>query len=310
MVGQADDKHRPYKDIAEKRPLLHLRLLSAMNAHTTAPTQTLSRRCLLCGAGAFAALAALPAGALPAAADAHDQERQIGQQVYNQQKNQGLIVESSPYYPVLRKVGDSISRAAAPHWYTMNFIVVKGKDANAFSVPGGNIYVTQALLNDAENEEELANVLGHETGHLVLGHVMDRLRKAQTANIVGTILGIFIHNQTTASMVNLLGNYAFLNFSRAQEYQADHEGVILAGKANYNPYGMEWFFQKLEKLYGNAGFEQYVQDHPSTDDRINRIQQFFNSDPAQFGKWQNTMTSKSGLATSNGSDTRVIITPS
>ena len=281
-----------------------------MNPSPTVSSSTLSRRCLLCGAGAMAALAALPAGSLPAAADAHDQERQIGQQVYNDQKSKGLIVDSSPYYPVLRKIGGNISQAAAPHWYTMNFIVVKGTSANAFSVPGGNIYVTEALLHDSENEEELANVLGHETGHLVLGHVMDRVRKAQTANIIGTILSIFIRNQNTATMVSLLGNYAFLNYSRAQEYQADHEGVILAGKANYNPYGMEWFFQKLQKLYGNAGFEQYVQDHPSTDDRINRIQQFFNSDPAQFGKWQNTMTSKSGLATSNGSDTRLIITPS
>jgi predicted Zn-dependent protease len=277
-----------------------------MNPTATTHHATLSRRCLLCGAGAFAALAALPAGALPAAADAHDQERQIGQQVYNDQRSKGLIVNTSPYYSVLRKIGANISQAAAPHWYTMNFIVVKGTDANAFSVPGGNIYVTEALLKDAENEEELANVLGHETGHLVLGHVMDRLHKAQTANVIGTILSIFIRNATTASMVNLLGNYAFLNYSRSQEYQADHEGVILANKANYNPWGMIWFFQKLQKLYGNAGFEQYVQDHPSTDDRITRIEAFFNSDPSQFSRWQNTKTVTSGLTQSTTSDTLIL----
>jgi predicted Zn-dependent protease len=277
-----------------------------MNPTAPTPHSTLSRRCLLCGAGAFAALAALPAGALPAAADAHDQERQIGQQVYNDQRSKGLILDTSPYYATLRKIGGNISQAAAPHWYTMNFIVVKDTSANAFSVPGGNVYVTDTLLRDVENEEELANVLGHETGHLVLGHVMDRLHKAQTANIVSTILSVFIRNQTTASMVNLLGNYAFLNYSRSQEYQADHEGVILANKANYNPYGMVWFFQKLQKLYGNAGFEQYVQDHPSTDDRISRIEAFFNSDPSQFGRWQNSKTVTSGLAQSTSNDTLVL----
>jgi predicted Zn-dependent protease len=277
-----------------------------MNPAAPTPHSTLSRRCLLCGAGAFAALAALPAGALPAAADAHDQERQIGQQVYNDQRSKGLILDTSPYYATLRKIGGNISQAAAPHWYTMNFIVVKDTSANAFSVPGGNVYVTDTLLRDVENEEELANVLGHETGHLVLGHVMDRLHKAQTANIVSTILSVFIRNQTTASMVNLLGNYAFLNYSRSQEYQADHEGVILANKANYNPYGMVWFFQKLQKLYGNAGFEQYVQDHPSTDDRISRIEAFFNSDPSQFGRWQNSKTVTSGLAQSTSNDTLVL----
>jgi predicted Zn-dependent protease len=277
-----------------------------MNPTPARTHQTISRRCLLCGAGAFAALAALPAGALPAAADAHDQERQIGQQVYNDQRSKGLILNTSPYYATLSKIGANISQAAAPHWYTMNFIVVKDKSANAFSVPGGNIYVTDTLLRDVENEEELANVLGHETGHLVLGHVMNRIHQAQTANIISTILSVFIRNQTTASMVNLLGNYAFLNFSRAQEYQADHEGVILANKADYNPWGMIWFFQKLEKLYGNAGFEQYVQDHPATNDRISRIEQFFQSDPAQFGKWQNAKTVTSGLAQSSTNDTLVL----
>lgn len=277
-----------------------------MNPTHTTPDATLSRRCLLCGAGAFAALTALPAGALPAAADAHDQERQIGQQVYNDQRSKGLILNTSPYYSTLRKIGANISQAAAPHWYTMNFIIVKDTSANAFSVPGGNVYVTDTLLKDVENEEELANVLGHETGHLVLGHVMNRIQKAQTANVIGTILSIFIRNQTAATMVNLLGNYAFLNFSRAQEYQADHEGVILANKANYNPWGMIWFFQKLQKLYGNAGFEQYVQDHPSTDDRIARIEQFFKSDPTQFGRWQNAKTVTSGLSQTSANDTLIL----
>jgi len=258
------------------------------------------------------ALTTASALALPATAfaDAHDQERQIGQQVYTDLRNKNQILDTSPYYPVLRAVGGKIAAVNQPRWYPQNWIVVKGAQANAFSVPGGNIYVNEALLKNAENEDELASVLGHETGHLVLGHVMDRIHKAQTAQIVGSILSIFIHSQGTYNLVNFLGSYAFLNFSRAQEYQADHEGVILAAKAAYNPYGMVWFFQKLEKLYGNAGFEQYVQDHPATSDRISRIEQFFNSDPTQFGKWQNKMTSTAGLTTSSGSDAKLILTQS
>ena len=270
----------------------------------------ISRRAWLAGAGAIAATAALPLGASPASADEHDQERQIGNQVYSQLRGQNQILDASPYYPVLRKVGDKIAAANEPRWYNQNFIVVKGAQANAFSVPGGNVYVNEALLKNAENEEELANVLGHETGHIVLGHVMNRIHVAQTANTIGSILSIFIHNQVTFDLVNFLGSYAFLNFSRAQEYQADHEGVILANKADYNPWGMVWFFRKLEKLYGDAGFEQYVQDHPSTTDRISRIETFFKSDPTQFGKWQDKMTSTAGLSTSTGSDAKLIYNPS
>jgi predicted Zn-dependent protease len=272
----------------------------------TIASPRVSRRCLLCGAGVFVALAALD-GRLPAAADDHSQELQIGAQVYNQLRSQNQILDTSSYYPILRTIGERISAAAQPHWYTMNFIVVKGAQANAFSVPGGNIYVNEALLKNAENEDELANVLGHETGHLVLGHVMNRLHQAQTANVIGNILNVFIRNPYAATAVNLLGNYAFLNFSRAQEYQADHEGVILSSTAKYNPYGMVWFFQKLEKLYGNAGFEQYVEDHPSTDDRIKRIKTFFAADPARFASFNNVMTSTAGLATSSGSDAKLIL---
>jgi predicted Zn-dependent protease len=277
-----------------------------MGSISTDKKATVSRRCLLCGAGAFVALAALD-GRLPAAADDHSQERQIGAQVYNQLRSQNQILDTSSYYPTLRSIGARISAAAQPHWYTMNFIIVKGAQANAFSVPGGNVYVNEALLKNAENEDELANVLGHETGHLVLGHVMNRIHQAQTANVIGSILNVFIRNPYAASAVNLLGNYAFLNFSRAQEYQADHEGVILSSTAKYNPYGMVWFFRKLNKLYGDAGFEQYTEDHPSTNDRIKRIEGFFASDPAQFGAYKDQMTSTAGLATSNGSDAKLIL---
>jgi len=252
------------------------------------------------------AASALPTQAL---ADAHDQERQIGNQVYQQLRSQNQIEDTSPWYAALRAVGDKIAAANQPRWYNQNWILVKGNDVNAFSVPGGNVYVNDALMAQAENQDELASVLGHETAHLVLGHVMDRIHKAQTAQIVGSVLSIFIHSQATFDLVNYLGSYAFLNFSRAQEYQADHEGVILAGQAGYNPWGMVWFFNKLEKLYGNAGFEQYVQDHPATSDRIARIEQFFKSDPNQFAKYSSKLTVTSGL-TKSTTDTQLIYKPS
>jgi predicted Zn-dependent protease len=272
----------------------------------------ITRRTFTCGVCALAGLGVLGASPTPAPAPTgdHSQEQQIGQQVYQQLRSQNQILDTSPYYPALRAVGDKIATANEPRWYPQNWIIVKGAQANAFSVPGGNVYVNEALLKAAENQDELANVLGHETGHMVLGHVMNRIHQAQTANMIGSILSLFIRSQATFSLVNFLGNYAFLNFSRAQEYQADHEGVILANKAAYNPWGMVWFFQKLDKMYGDAGFEQYTQDHPSTNDRIARIEAFFKSDPAQFGAWQNKMTSTSGLTTSTGSDAKLILTTS
>jgi len=273
------------------------------------PTSRIPRASFLAGCATCAALALVDGAPLAARADSHDQERQIGQQVWNQLKSQNQIVYRSAYYPVLRDIGSRISDAAAPHWYGMNFVIVKGQQANAFSVPGGNVYVNEALLKAAENNDELAGVLGHETGHLVLGHVMTRIQRAQLYNIGLGILGLFVRNSTEATLTDVLANYSFLNFSRQQEYQADHEGAILAARASYNPWGEIWFFRKLQKLYGDAGFEQYVEDHPSTNDRIARLKSFYASDWATFGRWKDVMPNpSSGLATS-GSNIDLVLRP-
>lgn len=269
-----------------------------------------SRRTWICGVCAAGAAASLPAFEQPVLAD-EAQERGIGQQVYADQRKQGQVVDQSGYYTVLREVGANISKAAQPHWWPMNFVIVKGTQPNAFSTPGGWVFVNEALLKYAASNDELANVVGHETGHIVLGHVMNRIRQAQNLNLLFTIGSIFARSQGAANalgVAELGANYGYLNFSRQQEYQADHEGVILASKAHYNPYGMLWFFRTLEKISGNSsGFEQYVQDHPATPDRITRLQQFFNSDPGQFGRWKDNKTITSGLRQVPGA--RLALTP-
>jgi len=271
-------------------------------------TSKLSRKSWICGVCAASAVVAAPPLAEVALAD-QSQERSIGRQVFDDQRKRGLVIENSQYYPILRAVGARISAAAQPHWWPMTFVIVKGQQANAFSVPGGWVYVNEGLLSHAGNEAELANVVGHETGHIVLGHVMNRLAQAQRLNLLFGIASLFVHTQGEANLFNLAqfgANYGFLNFDRQQEYQADHEGVILASRANYNPWGMIWFFRTLQKLYGDAGFEQFVQDHPATNERIARIQAFFRANPAEFGRWQDVAHSTSGLPTA-GSNTRLIV---
>ena len=271
--------------------------------------QRLSRKSWICGVCAMSAVVAAPPLAEVVLADDHAQERDIGKQVFDDLRKKNQIVDQSAYYPVVRAVGARVSQAAQPHWWTENFVIVKGAQANAFSVPGGWVYVNEALLKNAGNEDELASVLAHETGHIVLGHVMNRLRQAQRLNLLFTIASIFVRTQGQANVFNLAqfgANYGFLNFDRQQEYQADHQGVILAARANYNPWGMIWFFRTLKKLYGDAGFEQYVQDHPSTNDRIARIEHFFQSNPQLFAHWHDVAHSTSGLPTS-GSNARLVI---
>jgi predicted Zn-dependent protease len=256
-------------------------------------------------AGLALALASGGLAGVARAADDEAQAKQIGAQVYNDLYSRNLIVGQSPYYSIVRSVGQKISQAAQPHWFSMNFVIIKGNQANAFSAPGGNVYVNQGLLRTADNVDELACVLGHETAHLVLGHVVNQLKQQQHVSALSSIAHMFVHSQgaqNTYNVANIGANYGFLNYTRTQEYQADQDGTMIAAKAGYDPWGTVWFLQEVEKLYGDAGYEQYVQQHPSTSDRIQRVESYLKGDPKKFGHWSPSLKVTSGLPASDAND--------
>ncbi|MBV8595542.1 MAG: M48 family metalloprotease [Candidatus Eremiobacteraeota bacterium] len=239
-------------------------------------------------------------------ADDHTQDMQIGNQVYADMLSKGLIVQQSPFYQALRATGVRIDKAASPHWFTTQFIIIQGNSVNAFSAPDGRIYVNVGLLRSADNADELAAVLGHEMGHLVLGHVVARTQTQAHMNAFSQFMQKFVHSkgaENTYTAATIVGQYGFLNFTRSQEYAADQKGVDLAARAGYNPWGSVWFFQEIEKLYGDAGFEQYVQEHPSTTNRIERIESYIKSQPKKFGHFSPTLRDTSGLPMSQKGDT-------
>ncbi len=270
------------------------------------PRLHLTSREVVCAVAVIAFMAAAWALPRPGSADSQAQERQIGQQVYNDMLGHGLIVTRSPYYAALRTVGQRISYAARPLSFTMNFVIIKGNGVNAFSAPGGNVYVTEGLLRTVDNADELAAVLGHETGHLVLGHIASAMKTQKRMSAVSRFMQRLVHNkgsQNTATIAGIVGNYGFLNFSRDQEYAADQKGVDLAARAGYNPYGTLWFFQDVAQLYGDAGFEQYVQQHPSNKDRTSRVERYIKSNTKKFGRASPTLRVTSGLSQSSTGDT-------
>lgn len=268
-----------------------------------------SRLALVCAVAMW--VAAVAAASAPAPAD-QAQERQDGQQIFSALQSQGAIVTQSPYYAVLREVGEKIEQAAGPHWFVMNFIIIHGNQPNAFSAPGGNVYVTEGLLRTVDNKDELANVLGHETAHLILGHITERLMQSQRVTVLQRLNRLFVHNtgsQNTIVAANAAINYSFLNFTRQQEYAADQEGASLAAKAGFNPWGTVWFFRNLASTYGDAGFEQYVQQHPSTNDRIARVSAAIRAQPARYGRWPQALRVTTGLPRTSAADTLTLNHP-
>lgn len=253
---------------------------------------------------ALGTLVALALAFVPNAvrADEHSDEVTLGRQVYEDLLAKDQVVRDSPYRAILAKVGARVSRAAGKQWFTEHFIVVKGNQANAFAAPGGFVFVNEGLLRGVDDVDELANVLGHETAHLVLGHLSARQTIKKRADVITRIGKLFAKTQraqNTFDAATQTANYSFLNFSRQQEYAADEKGVSIAAAAGYNPWGTVWFLRELERIGGDAGFEQYVQQHPSLADRIERIERYLRDHHQTFGRWSPTMPAGNGLPSSN-----------
>src|SRR6516164_4995538 len=115
------------------------------------------RRLFLCSALALLLITVGRLG-VPAAAQAQDDEVQMGQEVFNELKAKGEIVESSPLYDQLKPIADAITQAAQPRYnHPFKFYLVHETQPNAFATPGGNVYVVDSLLYFVKNREQLAH---------------------------------------------------------------------------------------------------------------------------------------------------------
>ncbi len=223
-------------------------------------------------------------------------EGELGREVFVQLRDDGDLLFDSQYYEHLNEVGSVIADVTRTRYpYPIQYHVVKGDSPNAFSVPGGHIYVNEPLLRMAKNRDELAGVLAHETGHMVLHHVAKRIANAQRANTIGTILSIPaqillgpLGSLPAGALLDALQNAQDANLSRHIEAQADEEGArILAATPSYNPYGMIWFFQTMTKTFGDKG-TYWSRDHPFDSARISDLKNLFASNPSLFAKYDAT----------------------
>ena len=125
-------------------------------------------------------------------------------------------------------------------------------EANAFALPGGHIYVSRGLLAIANSEDELANVIGHEIGHVAARHHARQQARAQqvgVASVLGTLAAAVLGGAEAAQVVGQLGQIAGAGYmashSRDQERESDEIGQTLAAKGGWNPAGMAEFLATL-----------------------------------------------------------------
>ncbi|MEM7795250.1 MAG: M48 family metallopeptidase [Cyanobacteria bacterium P01_C01_bin.118] len=195
-----------------------------------------------------------------------EQEVSLGSQV-----NRQLLSQSFRLYrdDAITNYVDQIGQSLIPHSDRPDipyvFQVVEDDSINAFATMGGYVYITTGLLAAADNEAEVAGVLGHEVGHIAEKHALDQMRDVAIAQGIAGAFGLS-RNQ----MVSIAVDVALtLPNSRKDELVADDHGFVTMGEAGYDQTGMATLMQKLDT--GNSP-PAIFSTHPNPRDRVARLQ--------------------------------------
>jgi predicted Zn-dependent protease len=216
------------------------------------------------------------------------QEIELGREAAAQVEKQQPMVQNEEVESYIDRLGQFLVEYSGRRNIKYQFKVVDSTQINAFALPGGFIYVNRGLIEEADNESELAGVIAHEIGHVVERHSVDQVKRAQLTGLGLSMLDIFLGGRgVTGQIANIAGQMvatgAFLKYSRDAEREADQVGAKNVYDAGYDPHGMITFFEKLSRLgqsHPNA-IEGFFSTHPSPEERVQNISELIASFPAK-----------------------------
>lgn len=173
------------------------------------------------------------------------------------------------------RLGQRCARSSLRPNLAYKFHVIQSREINGFSLPGGHIYITTALIRMA-NDNELGGVLCHEVGHVVARHSLKTLKKSKEyddiANSLGELTGVAgsLARDLGVALGKMGGAFALTFHSRDEEREADFLGVRAMPGAGLDPEGMITMFQKLVRIEQQDSdlLGSLFSDHPDAQERI------------------------------------------
>ena len=164
---------------------------------------------------------------------------------------------------------------------------------NAFALPGGQIFITAALLGRLNSEAQLAGVLGHEVGHVVGRHGAEHLAKQQLGSALVNAVGIAASDdprsgRQAAILAQAVNQMVNLKYGREDELESDLLGLQFMTVAGYNPVGLVELMEILNSAKGGAGGQpEFLSTHPNPANRVEKLvssieQEYPNGIPPQL----------------------------
>jgi predicted Zn-dependent protease len=180
------------------------------------------------------------------------------------------------------EVGQEVVRnsEAAKSPYRFEFhALADQRTVNAFALPGGQVFITRALLERLKTRGQLAGVLGHEVGHVVGRHGAEHIAKQRlTQGLTGAaVIAATDPNDPrtykNAAVAAMVGQLVNLKYGRDDELESDQLGVRFMSEAGYDPRAMIGVMEVLERAAGGRGGPDFFTTHPNPQNRIARIKE-------------------------------------
>jgi predicted Zn-dependent protease len=208
------------------------------------------------------------------------QQVQLGDQQYEKtlHDDAAAVISSGADYTQVQRVAKRIETVAGRDKpdFDWKVTLLRKDEANAYCLPGGKIVVYTGILPVTQNDAALATVLGHEVAHATAEHSAERIEREHLSKVAAAIVagGVAFTPRQYLRVVALLGGADSLRFSRSQESEADHIGLVYMARAGYDPRQAVAFWQRMREASRGKQPPEFLSDHPSDEHRIDRIKQW------------------------------------
>lgn len=211
-------------------------------------------------------------------------------QEYSDFIKQNKISASTGQTAMMKEVGVNIQHAVERYFaqqnlssslkdYNWEFNLVEDSTVNAWCMPGGKVVVYTGILPITKDATGLAVVMGHEIAHAIANHGSERMSQGLIQQMGGIALEKALENKPTQTRNIFMTAFGvgtqvgvLLPFSRTQESEADHLGLIFMAMAGYDPHQAVSFWQRMSDHYKGAAPPEFLSTHPSDETRIKQIE--------------------------------------
>lgn len=203
------------------------------------------------------------------------EEVSLGRNIHRQLTQQFRFSDRTAQAERLRRIGRRLAPVSDRRDYQYHFFLIEKDEMNAFTTPGGHIYMFSGLMDRLASDDQIASVLAHEIGHCAARHTVKKFQAALGYDLISRIIlgqvGGEKAREAASMSSGMIMNLVFSAYGRQDEYEADRLGVKYLRLAGYDPWASVAALETLQKESKGEGAPLVLRSHPYLSDRIEAL---------------------------------------